>query len=140
MLNYIGFVWKWSWYWKKELLSFSGSIPSKTFGIQVLTTKRIGFVTVVKLTISFLRALARRFTNWGVYWDVAVSKGSRSFSASSILTQLELLLAKTILGVFCIVLGILLEDWEFGLDCLDWIRLQQWLYSLIILLRAIYTC
>ena len=56
------------------------------FHLQVRTMPNI------KLTISFLRALARRFTNWGVYWDVAVSKDSRSFSASSILTQLELLL------------------------------------------------
>ena len=51
MLNYTGFVWKWSWYWKKELLSFSGSIPSKIFGIQVLATKRIEFVRVVKCHI-----------------------------------------------------------------------------------------
>jgi len=51
VLNYTGFVWKWSWYWKKELLSFSGSIPSKIFGIQVLATKGIEFVTVVNCHI-----------------------------------------------------------------------------------------
>ena len=85
-------------------------MPSKIFGIQILATKGIGFVAVVKLATSFLKALARRFTNWGVYWDIAVSRGSRDFSASSILIQLELLLAKTILEVFGILLGILLED------------------------------
>ena len=58
----------------------------KVLSIWVLAVEGVEFVIGVKLTVSFLRALARRFINWKGYQIVVVSGGDRGFSASSTLT------------------------------------------------------
>jgi len=68
------------------------------------------FIASFKLAISFLRTSAKKSVDQGIFWNVVVSRDSRGFSASSILTQLGLLLAGIIFGVFSMLLGILLGD------------------------------
>lgn len=69
-----------------------------------------GFITEVKLAISFPRALAKRFIDQGDYWNIAVFRDGKDFSASSTSTQLGFLLAGTILKLFDVPLSILLKD------------------------------
>lgn len=68
------------------------------------------FVIEIKLAVNFPRALAKKFINWESCWNVVVSRGGKGFSSSGTLTQLRLLLARTILGDFDILLRILLRN------------------------------
>jgi len=38
-------------------------MPSKVFGIQILTTGRVEFIVIIRLATSFERTSARRFVN-----------------------------------------------------------------------------
>jgi len=52
---------------KQKTVQFFESIPLKVLSIWVLAVEGVEFVIGVKLTVSFLRALARRFINWKDY-------------------------------------------------------------------------
>ena len=65
-------------------MSFLKSILSKASSIWVLIIEETVFITEVKLATSFPRALAKRFIDQGGYWNVAVFRGGKGFSASNI--------------------------------------------------------
>ena len=78
--------------------------------IWILATKSTRFVIVVKLNVSFLKVSTKRSIHWEGCWVMVVSESNKGFFVSSILAQLGLLLAKTILGNLNTLLKILLEE------------------------------
>jgi len=55
---------------------------------------------------------------------MVVFRGRKGFSASSVLIQLELLLARTILGDFNVLLDIFLKNRWFRIDLIKYLEYQ----------------
>ena len=99
-------------------------MSSKVSDIYVLATGRAEFVIEVRLTVSFLRVLARKFIDWRGCWIMVASRNSKCFSFSSTLTQLVLSLAVIILRNLDILLGIFLRKRQIEVNTIR--HLEYW--------------